>query len=251
MTNALIIALETSRILIINVTGGSHHRYSNFDSIIPFLTIQDLVRHRIHPNATRTLDLWTREGVDFMLCADWRFELSAHPSVVIPHGVQDVHLAHANPHHGPHIRAAFHHMDLFFLTHFLWDSGPQLASTVYPNTLPFPAAWDHPAPLADLIAAIRGSTPRIVAGVHVRVSTTFLEFIDAYHYPPGWETRCPEPHPEGSAESSSHEPVDQGALTDVDSFCYETSLDSVLVCLLQLLYGCEPADCRRRAPRPA
>ena len=246
VVNGFIIALVTNRVLIIKRTTGANHNYIQFDSVLPFMSNNYVIKHGIRPNITRELDLWTQPGVDFMMCQDWHDALANQSAVFLKHGVQDVHLAHTNPHHGAQLLQTFMGLDFFFLSHFLWTGEQELQQEVRAATLPEPMPWDGDRRLADLVSDIRATRPLRVVGIHVRISTVLFEFVDTYHYPPGWEDSCGR----DAAADGGGEVAAANALAGSDDFCYESSLDSALVCLLERLYGCLPADCRRRARHP-
>jgi hypothetical protein len=246
--NGLIVALITDRVLVIRRTSRENHNYIKFDSVIPLMTENFIASHGMRPNITRELDLWTQSGVDFMMCRNWDLDLALDEAVFLRHGVQDVHLAHVNVHHGAKLRKAFLGKDIFFLSHFLWTGEHELQSLVRAETLPVPMPWDGDRRLLDLVSDIRAAHPRLVVGMHVRISTLLFEFLDTYHYPPGWEDTC-DPAGAGAAGAGDDAPM-VNALAGSDDFCYSASLDSALVCLLERLYGCAPADCRRRTRRP-
>ena len=240
--NGLVIALVTNRVLVIKRTAGDNHNYINFDSVVPFMTDKFIINHGVRPNVTRELDLWTQSGIDFMMCRNWNTELALDEAVFLRHGVQDIHLSHVNVNHGKHLRETFMGLDFFFLSHFLWTGEEELQLLVRAATLPQPMPWDGDRRLQDLLSDIRASQPLRLIGLHVRISTILFEFVDTYHYPPGWEGSC--------GAGGDDAPV-VNALAGSDDFCYSASLDSALVCLLERIYGCLPDDCRRTSREPS
>ena len=247
--NGLQIALVTGRILVLRVASGEDFKYNTFtvfDSVLELMTTDFLERHDFRfflddAWSTFKLDLWSREGIDNLMCSDLG-HLQQYETFHMVNPVQDVHLINANPHCEDLLRA-FHGLNFFFLSHFLWTGDRQLKLTVHATSSPTPLAWDGERALADLVSDLRASNPVKIVAVHVRVARSF-EYLDTYHYPRGWQRCSPRTAPAGNHRDDVANPVDP-----LD-FCYSSSLDSVSTCLLDQLRAWIPGYDPSRKQEP-
>ena len=235
LVNAFQFSLLTGRILILKDSYMDWHqsmRFEKFDSVMKWADTNYFLKHDLHLGSTYTLDYLTPNTIEFLMCADWTSELENYDSVIIRNGMQDVHIAHANPFkYGRLLQETFLGLDFFFLSHFFWTGSRELDLPVTASSLPQPMPWDGQRRLGDIIADIHAHEPALLLGIHVRISGFLFEYMDTYHYtprPPG------APPPPGD---DSDEP---------DDFCFTATLEPMLNCTRGIL-AAHPRAAGRRA----
>ena len=243
--NALQIALASNRILVLKLPdqASDDFKYNSlelFDPIIPWMTTDFLQSFDFHfflddSWSTLRLDLWTKHGVELLMCSD--FASLSHYEVIHLVSVQDPHLPLANSFFNGTSRQ-LHGLPFFFLSHLLWTGRREAASLVHAVTLPAPAPWDGQRPLGEVIALLRGLRPTRIVSVHIRVAQN-LEYLDTYHYPAVRRT-CANTSVDAAAAA-----IDSGGVDDAGrDFCFSEGLGAVAACVLSLLQlpgGASPA----------
>ena len=234
LVNGLQLALMTGRILLIRKTFSPNHHgvvASTLDSVLPWMSTSYIEQHDVKLGPEKVINLWTKSGLAFLICKNWTEELHNFSTLLLPHGVQDVHLSHANWAFGAALRATFHSLDFFFLSHFFWTGRQELSLPVLVETLPRPQPWDGTRHLAALIRDLRAARPARLIGVHVRITSNHFCIVDTFNYPGGVDP----------ADGNASGPPPGPAPTD---FCFSSSLASVAACLRSV------ADGPRGAPPP-
>jgi hypothetical protein len=225
LVNGLQLALMTDRILIIRHRFSPNHHgvvASMLDSVVPWMSTLYIEQHDVKLGPERVIDLWTKSGLEFLICKNWTEQLREFPTLRLPHGVQDVHLSHANWAFGDALRATFRSLDFFFLSHFFWSGRQELSLTVRAETLPRPQPWDGARPLSALIRDLRAARPARLIGVHVRIASNHFCIIDTVNYPEEIDPAL------GNASLRDAPP----SATD---FCFSSSLASVSACLRRIV----------------
>ncbi|EKX33430.1 hypothetical protein GUITHDRAFT_120380 [Guillardia theta CCMP2712] len=230
---ALMIAIRTDRVLVVNLMTPVEYNLSHVLPLLPLEVPASLGWPRVSTREIATDHRDGRDGVQFWTCGDWR-ELDGVKFLHMM-GLSDVHLPLLHPVHGWWFSKTFRGKPFFFLSYLLWTGEEMMEYPVVVKTFPR-SQLSGPASMQALVAKLRHLTERESVGilaVHMRMGGYMKKKSQAY---------SPEAGKGDDFLLFSHKSIltqdwDGEGLSPLERYCLgdEASLQPALACLGRLV----------------